>query len=433
MKWLFIIALIANIAFFTYSHFFYEQTPLTVQKKINPTDHQITLLRERTVAHIEANKTTHKPVTLVEKIAESSTRTESSIAPSESDIARQQEVKSTDSLEAEEKLTDDESAIQQATTDTSSEKAQSAEKTSVVEKQSDIKEDLVTEDLITTEEPTEVETTDENKKAVTEETEQVDTIEDTDIEEIQAAAKDSIEGSPDKVITEKTRVEEQATRAKTANESVISEKKITGVEDPITEETKLIEEPSATKEISIKEEQLAEEVDSTEQQVVDSKNILASRVSGAAETCFKLGPFSKEELEELKIELEKKYPNRLSFEIATTSTPTYYRIYIPPLNSTEEISLVLKKLDDNGLTDHYVMSINGRQNAIAIGVFKKRHAAEKVAKKAKLIGYLPTIEAVTNDKNSQYNLILDFLDVNDVLKFKQKMETKMLEYKACGN
>jgi hypothetical protein len=147
--------------------------------------------------------------------------------------------------------------------------------------------------------------------------------------------------------------------------------------------------------------------------------------------CLKLGPFSKNVMDGMKLTLEKEYKNKLSFEIATTSTTTYYRIYIPPLASKEKRKETLKILDKNGLKDHYVMSINGRKNAIALGVFKKISAAEKVAKKTNKAGFATTIEAITDDKNTQYILQLLFRANQDLTFYNELIKQKKLKSTKC--
>lgn len=147
--------------------------------------------------------------------------------------------------------------------------------------------------------------------------------------------------------------------------------------------------------------------------------------------CYMLGPFSKNKMQEIRLILEKEYQNQLSFGIETTSTSTYYRIYIPPLENKAKIKETLAKLDKNGLKDHYVMSIDGRKNAIALGVFKKRSAAERVAVKADKAGYSTTIEAITDDKNSQYKLQLFFKENQDLTGFEELLKQKNLKSTEC--
>jgi len=147
--------------------------------------------------------------------------------------------------------------------------------------------------------------------------------------------------------------------------------------------------------------------------------------------CFKLGPFNKKELDNVKFTLEKLYSNKLSFGIETTSKITYYRIYIPPLESREHRKQALAHLDNNGMTDHYVMSIDGRKNAIALGVFKKREAAEKVAARANKLGFSTTIEAISDDKNSLYNLQLIFLADENLKELNTLVKQKQLKLTEC--
>lgn len=135
--------------------------------------------------------------------------------------------------------------------------------------------------------------------------------------------------------------------------------------------------------------------------------------------CFKIGPIDKTSMDEIRLILENKYANHISFEIEVTSAITYHRIYIPPQKTRSIIDSILKKLDDNDLNDHYVMSIDGRKNAIALGVFKNRKTAEEIATKVKYLGFSTTIESITKDKNSLYNLQFEFND-NQGLEFYNK-------------
>ncbi len=147
--------------------------------------------------------------------------------------------------------------------------------------------------------------------------------------------------------------------------------------------------------------------------------------------CFMLGPFKKQELDIIKLELEQLYANRISFGIETTPKITYYRIYIPPLKSKKLRNEALSRLDQNGMTDHYVMSIDGRKNAIALGVFKKREAAEKVAARANKPGFSTTIEAISDDKNSLYNLQLELQSDEPLEPLNSLIEKKQLKLTQC--
>jgi hypothetical protein len=147
--------------------------------------------------------------------------------------------------------------------------------------------------------------------------------------------------------------------------------------------------------------------------------------------CFQLGPLTKDVMNDVHLLLEKKYQNKLSFGIETTSAITYYRIYIPPLKNKQEIDKTLALLDKNGLTDHYVMSINGRKNAIALGVFKQRSAAEYVAAKANDIALATTIEAISDDKNSLYQLLVIFQKNQKTSLYQEVvLEKKLISHKC---
>ncbi len=165
--------------------------------------------------------------------------------------------------------------------------------------------------------------------------------------------------------------------------------------------------------------------------VVQNKKQTTQNDQKTINSCFMLGPFKKQILDIIKLELEQLYANRISFGIETTSKITYYRIYIPPLKSKELRNEALSRLDKHGMTDHYVMSIDGRKNAIALGVFKKRTAAEKVAARANKLGFSTTIEAISDDKNSLYNLQLELQSDEPLDPLNNLIEKKQLKLSQC--
>ncbi len=149
--------------------------------------------------------------------------------------------------------------------------------------------------------------------------------------------------------------------------------------------------------------------------------------------CYKLGPFTKSVMNDIRSLLEVEYKNQLSFGIETTSDITYYRIYIPPIQDKAKIKETLANLDKNNLKDHYVMSIDGRKNAIALGVFKERSAAETVASQAAKIGLSTTIEAISDDKNSLYQLMVIFQKGQETNRYQEIILQKELISVQCDN
>lgn len=178
-----------------------------------------------------------------------------------------------------------------------------------------------------------------------------------------------------------------------------------------------------------------ENVAANTDQVIDKsiEDIIPDNTSKIKNLCHTLGPFTKAIMDDIRLELEKEYNKQLSFGIETTSAITYYRIYIPPLESKAKIKETLLLLDKNGLKDHYVMSIDGRKNAIALGVFKQKKAAEKIAAIAKRVGLSTTIEAISNDKNSLYKLHINFQKNHDISKYHELIKQKNLESIVCEN
>jgi len=176
-------------------------------------------------------------------------------------------------------------------------------------------------------------------------------------------------------------------------------------------------------------------IDKDKENVIDKdkETIIAEDTGKMINLCYTLGPLTKIVMDDIRLELEKEYNNQLSFGIETTSATTYYRIYIPPLKSKDKIKETLVLLEKNDLKDHYVMSIDGRKNAIALGVFKKKEAAEKVAAKVKNVGLSTTIEAISNDKNSLYKLHVIFQKTHDISKYQELIKQKNLESSSCLN
>ncbi len=164
---------------------------------------------------------------------------------------------------------------------------------------------------------------------------------------------------------------------------------------------------------------------------VEPNNV--EKVNEVADICYTLGPFSKKIITHLRSELEVIYNKKLSFEIQTTSESTYYRIYIPPLENIEEIENALLKLSKNSLNDHYVMAVDGRKNAIALGVYKEKLTAEKIANKAKAIGFSTTIEAISKDKKSLYTLNVYFKASDNMGAYNRLIKQKKLKSIICLN
>ncbi len=161
--------------------------------------------------------------------------------------------------------------------------------------------------------------------------------------------------------------------------------------------------------------------------------IVKSPEDEVANICYTLGPFKRKIMIEIRSKLDILYHKKLSFEIQTTSKSTYYRIYIPPIENKVEIDKALLKLSKNSLNDHYVMTLDGRKNAIALGVYKQKTTAEKIANKAKLIGFSTIIEAITKDKNSLYRLNVYFKKSDNMKAYKKIIKQKKLKSIICSN
>ncbi len=77
------------------------------------------------------------------------------------------------------------------------------------------------------------------------------------------------------------------------------------------------------------------------------------------------------------------------------------------------------------------MSIDGRQNSIALGVFKNRRTSENIALKARNLGFSTIIEAITNDKNSLYYLQIDISTSHDLTVYNDFIEEQQIKSSNC--
>ncbi|NOX75426.1 MAG: hypothetical protein GXP17_02165 [Gammaproteobacteria bacterium] len=91
--------------------------------------------------------------------------------------------------------------------------------------------------------------------------------------------------------------------------------------------------------------------------------------------CFTLGPFTKpanagkaaKRIRALEAQLEQREESR--------RTPKGYWVYLPPLKNYTAARKKVKKIQEMGLGDLFIMGKGSRKNAISLGLFKQRDAA----------------------------------------------------------
>jgi len=102
--------------------------------------------------------------------------------------------------------------------------------------------------------------------------------------------------------------------------------------------------------------------------------------------CLEWGDFSGEDLKKVNIELEKlKLGDKLGQR--EIEQDTGFWVYMPPLKTKAKVRQKVRELKNLGVTEYYVVSGKGKwRNAISLGVFKTKEAAEKLYKKRKAQG-----------------------------------------------
>jgi len=100
--------------------------------------------------------------------------------------------------------------------------------------------------------------------------------------------------------------------------------------------------------------------------------------------CFEIFPISSEaDLRQLQT-LLKPYQIVVKSEKRSYEAIANHWVYIPSLPSTEQGKILLRQLRAAGITDVYMIEAGPNKNAISLGLFRKRSAAEtRVARLAK--------------------------------------------------
>ncbi len=102
--------------------------------------------------------------------------------------------------------------------------------------------------------------------------------------------------------------------------------------------------------------------------------------------CLEWGDFSGEDLRKTTIELAKlKLGDKLGQR--EIEQDTGFWVYMPPLKTKARVRQKIRELKSLGVNEYYVVSGKGKwKNAISLGIFKTKDAAEKLYKKVKAQG-----------------------------------------------
>jgi len=147
--------------------------------------------------------------------------------------------------------------------------------------------------------------------------------------------------------------------------------------------------------------------------------------------CFIIGPtLHKKKLDKIKNDITEIHGS-VNFLAYEQKGITFYRIFIPPLNTRPEIKKAQKMLNDNNLRDHYVMNSEGRKNAIALGVFRVKQIADNIAEEVKNLGYPAVVESMFEPKKTQFFLKITTSDKQKNLNLTKENLNTDLEINLC--
>ena len=134
----------------------------------------------------------------------------------------------------------------------------------------------------------------------------------------------------------------------------------------------------------------------------------------AAGVCYEWGEFSGSSLNLVKNALAKL---SLGEHLSQRETVTNFWVYIPPLNHKDEISQKLLQLKHRGVTDYFVVQDAGAwQNAISLGLFKSRDAAQSFLQNLHNKGVSSAQIGERGDKNHAVVFVINGADANIAIK-----------------
>lgn len=106
----------------------------------------------------------------------------------------------------------------------------------------------------------------------------------------------------------------------------------------------------------------------------------------AEAACFTFGPFVKADAAEQAVKAAKALGVSVERRQESQRTPKSYWVYLPASNSYQAAKRKVAEMQKKGLTDLFIMGEGSRKNAISLGLFKSKKAAEDRYKQVNQMG-----------------------------------------------
>jgi len=108
--------------------------------------------------------------------------------------------------------------------------------------------------------------------------------------------------------------------------------------------------------------------------------------------CFTLGPFVKTTVASRSIDALNALGVDVKRREVSRRTPKGYWVYLPASKSYQAAKRKVKALQQKGLKDLFIMGKGSRKNAISLGLFKQKNAANERFQQVKKLGLKAVLE-----------------------------------------
>lgn len=112
----------------------------------------------------------------------------------------------------------------------------------------------------------------------------------------------------------------------------------------------------------------------------------------AADVCFTFGPLAKSETADKATKKANSLGVRVERRNVSKRTPKGYWVYLEPSKSYKAAKRKVAEMQKRGLKDLFIMGKGSRKNAISLGLFKSKKAAEDRFKQVKNMGLKAAFE-----------------------------------------
>lgn len=109
-------------------------------------------------------------------------------------------------------------------------------------------------------------------------------------------------------------------------------------------------------------------------------------------TCATLGPFATSQEAADAAGMFSRTGIQVHQRVHESPELSGYWVYLPPYKTRERAQEVARELGRRGLTDFFVVTAAGRENAVSLGVFKAREAAERRRAEVAKLGFSPALD-----------------------------------------